>query len=69
MDLRFGSVVSSFNRPVSTIFQPYIILNGTYERIKKFSDTLPLRNMNEVVRVCIALDPDTLNNVLLFQFA
>ena len=26
-----------------TIFPPYIIPNGTYERIKKFSDTLPLR--------------------------
>ena len=26
-----------------TIFQPYIISNGTYERIKKNSDTLPLR--------------------------
>ena len=31
-------------RPVSTIFPPYIMPNGTYERITKFGDTLPLKN-------------------------
>ena len=29
--------------PVSTIFPPYIMSNGTYERIKQNCDTLPLR--------------------------
>ena len=29
-------------RPVLTIFPPYIMPNGTYERIKKKCDTLPL---------------------------
>ena len=36
-----GSLFRS-KRPVSTIFQPYIMSNGTYERIKIFCDTLPL---------------------------
>ena len=42
-NLRFWVVFRS-ERAVSTIFSPYIIPNGTYERIKKFSDTLPLRS-------------------------
>ena len=29
-------------RAVSTIFPPYVMPNGTYERIKNFYDTLPL---------------------------
>ena len=40
--MRFWVVFRS-ERAVSTIFPPYIMPNGTYERIKKFSDTLPLR--------------------------
>ena len=40
-NLRFWVVFRS-ERAVSTIFPPYIMPNGTYERMKKFSDTLPL---------------------------
>ena len=40
--MRFWVVFRS-ERAVSTIFPPYIMPNGTYERIKKFSDTLPLK--------------------------
>ena len=32
-------------RAVSTIFPPYIMPNGTYERIKKIYDTLPLSHV------------------------
>ena len=39
--MRFWVVFRS-ERAVSTIFPPYIMPNGTYERIKKFYDTLPL---------------------------
>ena len=40
--MRFWVVFRS-ERAVSTILPPYIMPNGTYERIKFFSDTLPLR--------------------------
>ena len=40
--MRFWVVFRS-ERAVSTIFPPYIMPNGTYERIKKFYDTLPLK--------------------------
>ena len=36
------SLRSGFKQPVSTIFPPYIISNGTYERIKQKCDALPL---------------------------
>ena len=36
-------VVFRSERAVLTIFPPYIMPNGTYERIKKFYDTLPLK--------------------------
>ena len=39
--MRFWVVFRS-ERAVSTIFPPYIMPNGTYERIKKIYDTLPL---------------------------
>ena len=39
--MRFWTLFRS-ERPVSTIFPPYIMSNGTYERIKIFCDTLPL---------------------------
>ena len=41
-NLHFWAVFR-FERPVSTIFPPYIIPNGAYEIINKFSDTLPLK--------------------------
>ena len=40
--MRFWVVFRS-ERAVSTTFPPYIMPNGTYERIKKFYDTLPLK--------------------------
>ena len=43
--MRFWVVFRS-ERAVSTIFPPYIMPNGTYERIKFFSDTLPLSSAN-----------------------
>ena len=39
--MRFWVVFRS-ERAVSTVFPPYIMPNGTYERIKKIYDTLPL---------------------------
>ena len=43
-------VVFRSEQAVSTIFPPYIMPNGTYERIKKFSDTLPLmQSLNYVI--------------------
>ena len=39
-------VVFRSERAVSTIFPPYIMPNGTYERKKKFSDTLPFSRQN-----------------------
>ena len=39
--MRFWVVFRS-ERAVSTIFPPYIMPHGTYERIKKISDTPPL---------------------------
>ena len=39
--MRFWVVFRS-ERAVSTTFPPYIMPNGTYERIKKIYDTLPL---------------------------
>ena len=40
--MRFWVVFRS-ERAVWTIFPPYFMPNGTYERIKKISDTLPLK--------------------------
>ena len=36
-------VVFRSKQPVLTIFPPFFVPNGTYERIKTFSDTLPLK--------------------------
>ena len=51
-NLRFWVVFRS-ERAVLTIFPPYIMPNGTYERIKKFSDTLPLNNGSTVPSVML----------------
>ena len=49
-------VVFRYERAVSTIFPPYIMPNGTYERIKKISDTLPLREVSKMVSFLINVD-------------